>query len=172
MRVKKLMGIAVVLVALAVAVNALAFKTASVTNTATITVDTTTAAGLAITATGLGSGVVAAATDGYMVVSINQKVQPNSEYVFGPIFNIVNNNSASVTIGSSVTGAANGVTFTLWADALATTSINTSLGAAGSRAVYLKVVVPDDFAVAVGSGGQGGTLNSAQNLTITITATE
>lgn len=167
MRVKKLMGLAVVLVALAVAVNALAFKTANVTNTSTITIDTTSAAALAISG-GTGSGFTSTiGTKGYLSIVVSEKMQPNSDYFFGPVFTITNKSASLVDITHAVSGTSNGVTVDL-VKADGTSNIDqVDLALNGTIDVYLKITVPADFQTV-----QGGTLGASQSPTIKITATE
>jgi hypothetical protein len=167
MNVKKLMGLAVVLVALAVAVNALAFKTANVSNTSSITVDATNAAALKITA-GTGSGFTSTiGANGYLDLVISQKMQPNSDYLFGPVFTVTNTNGAIVNLSYTVSGNTNGVQIDLFKDANGGALPATLAATSGATDVYVKVTVPDTF---VGTGG--GTLNSSQTPKITITAKE
>lgn len=100
---RKVMGLAIVLVALAVAINALAFKTATVQNAATFTVSATNAAALAIEADATpGTGFTTAGIGtGYLTLTIDDNMQPNSVYTFDDVFKITNKASNTTT---SITG--------------------------------------------------------------------
>lgn len=166
MNVKKLMGLAVVLVALAVAVNALAFKTANVTNTSSITVDTTSSAALKITA-GTGSGFSSnIGANGYLDIVFSQKMQPNSDYLFGPVFTVTNTNTALVNLSYTVSGNANGLQVELYKDAAGGALPATLAANTGNTDVYIKVTVPAGYVAG------GGTLGGAQTPSIKITAQE
>jgi hypothetical protein len=111
---KKWIGLAVILVALIMAINAFAYRTASVTNDFSITVDSTNNAALAIDApTTPDPGITATISAGKMNLTINEKVQPHSDYLFEDVLKIKNNTGYPVNLSYSFTGGASGLTVTL-----------------------------------------------------------
>ncbi len=165
MRLTKLMGFAVVLVAMAVAVNALAFRTAVVTNGMSMTVDTTSASGLAFAAATVPDpGVSSVITDGKLIITVNDKMQPDSIYTYEDVVKITNNSGATVTLSYSTAGLTGGTTLALKTPANADIS-GTTLASATSLEVKMVVTVPSTFVT------NGGTLAAAQSGSIIITAT-
>lgn len=153
MRFTKLMGAAVVVVGLAVALNALAFKTASVTNAASFTVSATQSAALAIEAAapaGTGFTTNGLAT-GYLTLSIDDQMQPNSIYKFANVFQITNkaaNTTTSIT-GINYTAAVDpNVVVKLYKAGTPQELTNETLAAAASVAVDMEIEVKAGAALA------------------------
>lgn len=158
-RYRKVMGLAIVLVALAVAINALAFKTATVTNHASFTVNATKAAALAIqdtTGSERGTGFGTTGVDnGYLTLTINDQMQPNSKYLFKGVFKIVHNLEAANT--ASITGVKYEVSsvptpfvaadIKLYKTGTTTEVTNETIADGGSLIVDLEINVPDSITV-------------------------
>lgn len=99
MRRSRILGLAVVFVALALTMNALAFRTASVSSSATFSVVTSGSAALAVTNAGSPDpGIGTDETGGVFTLTINDKVQPNSEYRFANVMTVKNGTGRTTSI--------------------------------------------------------------------------
>jgi hypothetical protein len=162
MRLTKFMGLAVVLVALAVTLNALAFSTAKVTNSATFTVAATGSAALAISSTP-GTGLSADVTSNYLKLTVNDKMQPNSTYLFSNAITTTNKSSGAINL-TGYSATANGVTVKLYK-----AGTNTELGAVGAQSLATaNDSLTFDMEVTVDKAATTG----AQTVDITINASQ
>lgn len=140
---RKALGIAVVLAALAVLVNVFALKSATVNNNLSLNVTNTTTSLIAITGTGADSDVTFSSGNGYAEITLPtgaNGVQPNSNYTFYPVFNVVNNSGASRTITLGTTATPTGVTVS-FVDAAGDPLTPGSLSSTGSLPVGIKVTL-------------------------------